>query len=92
VRLAVIEGLCPRQGQPVQQAEQQREPAAIDQRPGVILDVNVLGILFVGPMAKPASVLAQLSRLLTRWVTIAGSRNSGYLFAQRPGVYQIGDV
>ena len=35
--------------------------------------------LFVGPMAKPASVLARLSRRLTRRVTIADSRKSGYL-------------
>jgi len=35
--------------------------------------------LFVGPMAKPASVLARISRRLTRKVTISDSRKSGYL-------------
>jgi NAD(P)-dependent dehydrogenase (short-subunit alcohol dehydrogenase family) len=43
---------------------------------------SVLGdaaYLFVGPMARPASVLARLSRRLTRRVTIRDSRKSGYL-------------
>lgn len=35
--------------------------------------------LFVGPQAKPASLLARLSRRLTRKVTIRTARKSGYL-------------
>lgn len=35
--------------------------------------------LFVGPEAKPASLLARLSRRLTRKVTIRAVRRSGYL-------------
>lgn len=35
--------------------------------------------LFVGPEAKPASLLARLSRRLTRKVTIRTARKSGYL-------------
>jgi hypothetical protein len=35
--------------------------------------------LFVGPMAKPASMLARVSRRLTRKITIRDSRQSGYL-------------
>jgi NAD(P)-dependent dehydrogenase (short-subunit alcohol dehydrogenase family) len=35
--------------------------------------------LFVGPMARPASVLARISRRLTRRITIRDSRQSGYL-------------
>jgi NAD(P)-dependent dehydrogenase (short-subunit alcohol dehydrogenase family) len=35
--------------------------------------------LFVGPMARPASLLARVSRRLTRRVTIRDSRKSGYL-------------
>lgn len=35
--------------------------------------------LFVGPMARAASVLARVSRRLTRRVTIRDSRKSGYL-------------
>lgn len=35
--------------------------------------------LFVGPMAKPAALLARISRRLTRRVTIRDARKSGYL-------------
>jgi NAD(P)-dependent dehydrogenase (short-subunit alcohol dehydrogenase family) len=35
--------------------------------------------LFVGPEARPASVLARVSRRLTRWMTIRAARKSGYL-------------
>jgi NAD(P)-dependent dehydrogenase (short-subunit alcohol dehydrogenase family) len=53
--------------------------------PGEVADRivrSVLGddlYLFVGPMAKPASFLARISRRLTRKVTISDSRKSGYL-------------
>ncbi len=34
---------------------------------------------FTGPAAKPASVLARISRRLTRTVTIRDAKRSGYL-------------
>lgn len=53
--------------------------------PNVVADRIVRSVcdddayLFVGPMAKPASVLARVSRRLTGRATIADSRKSGYL-------------
>jgi NAD(P)-dependent dehydrogenase (short-subunit alcohol dehydrogenase family) len=53
--------------------------------PSVVADGIVRAVLaddlylFVGPMAKPAAVLARLSRRLTRRVTINDSYKSGYL-------------
>lgn len=53
--------------------------------PSVVADGIVRSVLkddaylFVGPMARPASLLARLSRRLTRKVTISDSRKSGYL-------------
>ena len=35
--------------------------------------------LFVGPAARLAAVAARLSRRLTRWLTLRGARESGYL-------------
>lgn len=47
---------------------------------GIVRSVlNDDAYLFVGPMARPASFLARVSRRLTRKVTIRDSRRSGYL-------------
>jgi NAD(P)-dependent dehydrogenase (short-subunit alcohol dehydrogenase family) len=35
--------------------------------------------LFVGPAARTGAIAARLSRRLTRWLTLRGSRDSGYL-------------
>jgi len=54
-------------------------------RPDVVAEGIVRSVLnddaylFVGPMARPASFLARVSRRLTRKVTIRDSRRSGYL-------------
>ena len=53
--------------------------------PDVVADGIVRSVLhddlclFVGPMARPASLLARVSRRLTRRITISDSRKSGYL-------------
>ena len=53
--------------------------------PNVVADGIVRSVLngdahlYVGPMAKPASLLARVSRRLTRKVTLRDSRKSGYL-------------
>jgi NAD(P)-dependent dehydrogenase (short-subunit alcohol dehydrogenase family) len=53
--------------------------------PSVVADGIVQSVLkgdaylFVGPMARPASMLARVSRRLTRRVTLRGARESGYL-------------
>jgi NAD(P)-dependent dehydrogenase (short-subunit alcohol dehydrogenase family) len=52
--------------------------------PDVVADGIVRSVLhddpylFVGPMARPASLLARVSRRLTRRITISDSRKSGY--------------